>query len=273
MLATGSRPDQSSVNHRAFTYIPADTTIPGEWQTQASQADLVINLAGRSIFKRWTPAYKKELIDSRILTTKNVVTALPNDRPMVFFSTSAVGFYGDRGDRVITEIESPADDFLGGLAVEWEKEARLAAKKGHRVILMRFGVVLGRGGGAFKQMAAVFKRFTGGPIGDGRQWFPWIHIEDVARAIGHILDHDQLDGAFNLCAPNPLENKLVARAFGRALKRPAALPAPAFMLRIVLGEFANTLLASQRVVPERLSQEGFTFRYPHLDDALSNLVG
>lgn len=273
VLATGSRPSQSTIDHGAFSYFPADTTVPGSWQERVKQADLVINLAGRSISKRWTAAYKKEIVSSRILTTKNLVAALPDDRPINFFSTSAVGFYGNRGDSLITENEPPADDFLGVLAVDWEKEARLAAKNQHRVILMRFGVVFGRGGGAYQQMAAVFRRFTGGPIGDGRQWFPWIHIEDVARAIDYIHGNVHLDGAFNFCAPNPSRNKSVAKAFGRALKRPAGMPAPAFVLRVVLGEFANTLLSSQRVVPERLSAEGFTFRYPHLDDALLNLVG
>lgn len=272
VLATGTSARQNGIDHPEFTYISSDTTVHGKWQEYVKQADVVINLAGRSILKRWTKSYKKEIYDSRILTTRHLVEALPRDKAVVLFSTSAVGYYGSRGDALITENESSADDFLGRIGRDWEREALVAKESNHRVVLMRFGVVLGRGGGAFKQMAAVFMRFTGGPIGDGRQWFPWIHIQDVAGAIDFISKNKRLDAAFNFCSPHPLRNREVARSFGRALRRPAILPAPALMLRLILGEFAETLLASQRVVPDRLMKEGFEFRFPTMDEALADLV-
>ncbi len=272
VTATGTRPRQTVIEHPEFFYVTADTSLPGEWQQSIEDADVVINLAGKSIFKRWSKSYKKQIRDSRILTTRHLVAALPQDRPVVLFSASAVGYYGDRGEDLITEKDLSAGNFLGQLGLDWEQEASGAADSGHRVVLMRFGVVFGKGGGAFKQMVAVFKRFTGGPIGDGRQWFPWIHIRDLFGAVHYILGKKHLDGPFNFCAPNPLRNREVAKAFGNVLKRPSGLRAPPIMLRLVLGEFADTLLASQRVVPDRLVQDGFVFRFPRLDGALADLV-
>jgi len=272
VIATGTRSQQTVINHPAFFYVTADTSLPGAWQQSVKDADMVINLAGKSIFKRWSKAYKEQIRDSRILTTRHLIAALPKDRSVDLFSTSAVGYYGNRGEELITEKEPPAADFLGQVGRDWEHEALAAADAGHRVVLMRFGVVFGKNGGAFKQMAAVFKRFTGGPIGDGRQWFPWIHIRDLVRAVDFILEKKHLDGPFNFCAPNPLRNRDVAKTFGAVLKRPSGLRAPPFMLRLVLGEFADTLLASQRVVPERLVKDGFVFRFPELDRALIDLV-
>ena len=272
VTATGTRSRQTVIDHPAFGYVAADNSLPGEWQQSVEDADVVINLAGKSIFKRWSKSYKKQIRDSRILTTRHLVAALSQDRPVVLFSASAVGYYGNRGEDLITEKEPPAGDFLGQVGLDWEQEAAVAADAGHRVVLMRFGVVFGKGGGAFKQMVAVFKRFTGGPIGDGRQWFPWIHIRDLTGAVHYILGKKHLDGPFNFCAPNPLRNREVAKTFGNVLKRPSGLAAPSFMLRLVLGEFADTLLASQRAVPDRLVQEGFVFQFPRLDGALADLV-
>ena len=272
VTATGTRSRQTVIDHPAFGYVAADNSLPGEWQQSVEDADVVINLAGKSIFKRWSKSYKKQIRDSRILTTRHLVAALSQDRPVVLFSASAVGYYGNRGEDLITEKEPPAGDFLGQVGLDWEQEAAVAADAGHRVVLMRFGVVFGKGGGAFKQMVAVFKRFTGGPIGDGRQWFPWIHIRDLTGAVHYILGKKHLDGPFNFCAPNPLRNREVAKTFGNVLKRPSGLAAPSFMLRLVLGEFADTLLASQRVVPDRLVQDGFVFRFPRLDGALAELA-
>jgi len=272
VTATGTRSRQTVIDHPAFGYVAADTSLPGAWQQSVEDVDVVINLAGKSIFKRWSKSYKKQIRDSRILTTRHLVAALPQDRPVVLFSASAVGYYGNRGEDLITEKEPPAGDFLGQVGLDWEQEAVVAADAGRRVVLMRFGVVFGKGGGAFKQMVAVFKRFTGGPIGHGRQWFPWIHIRDLTGAVHYILGKKHLDGPFNFCAPNPLRNREVAKAFGNVLKRPSGLAAPPFMLRLVLGEFADTLLASQRAVPDRLVQDGFVFRFPRLDGALADLA-
>ncbi len=268
----GTRPRQSAVDHPRCDHVSADTRHEGMWQAVVAAADVVINLAGKSIFKRWNKAYKKEIYDSRILTTRHLVAVLPREKPVVLFSASAVGYYGNRGDEVIIENERSSDDFLGRVCQDWENEAMVAEQNGHRVIRMRLGVVFGKDGGAFQQMTKVFRRFAGGPIGTGEQWFPWIHIQDVAGAIHHILGKAGLDGPFNFCVPRPPRNRDVARAFGRALNRPSGLTAPSFMLRMVLGEFADTLLVGQRAVPDRLIKSGFVFRFPELDHALADLV-
>lgn len=272
VMSIGTRTHQTAIDHPEFDHISADTSHPGKWQDIIATADVIINLAGKSIFKRWNKAYKKQIHDSRILTTRHLVAALPKERPVVLFSASAAGYYGNRGEDLITENEPPSADFLGQISREWEREARVAEKNGHRVVLMRFGVVFGKDGGAFRKMSTVFKRFAGGPIGNGRQWFPWVHLQDVADAIHYILGKKDLNGPFNFCAPYPLRNRDVARAFGHVLNRPAGLAAPPFMLRLVLGEFADTLLAGQKVVPDRLMKNGFVFRFPQLDSALADLV-
>lgn len=272
VISIGTRIYQNTIDHPEFDYISADTSRSGKWQDVISQADVVINLAGKSIFKRWNNNYRKQIYDSRILTTRHLVTALSTAKPLVLFSASAAGYYGNRGEDVVAENDPPSDDFLGQVCHEWEHEALLAEKDGHRVVCMRFGVVFGRSGGAFQQMVSVFKRFAGGPIGNGQQWFPWIHIEDVASAIHHILEQKRLQGPFNFCSPYPLRNRAVAKAFGHLLNRPAGLTVPSFMLRLVLGEFAEMLLAGQRAVPDRLIKNGFVFRFPNLDRALVDLV-
>lgn len=272
VTATGSRSQPRAYNFPKYQYISTDTRYPGKWQESVQDADLVINLAGKSIFKRWNQAYKRQIVDSRILTTRHLVAALPPGRAVSLFSASAVGYYGNRGDERVTEKEPPGDDFLARLGQDWETEALAAENAGHRVVLMRLGVVLGKGGGAFRQMAAVFKRFAGGPLGSGRQWFPWIHIADLAGAIDYIAGRPQFTGPFNFCAPNPLRNRDVAKTFGQILKRPAGLKTPSFVLRLLLGEFADILLGGQQAVPDRLVQNGFVFRFPQLDAALANLV-
>ncbi|RTZ95530.1 MAG: TIGR01777 family protein [Deltaproteobacteria bacterium] len=268
----GTRTRKIAIHPARYDHVLADTRRSGRWQASVAKADMVINLAGKSILKRWNKAYKKEIYDSRILTTRHLVAALPREKPVVLFSASAVGYYGNRGDDIIIENEGPSDDFLGRVCRDWENEAMVAEQNGHRVVRMRLGVVFGEDGGAFQQMAKVFRRFAGGPVGTGRQWFPWIHIQDVAGAIHHILGKADLDGAFNFCVPHPPRNRDVARAFGYALNRPAGLAAPSFMLRLVLGEFAETLLAGQQAVPDRLIRSGFVFRFPELDQALTDLV-
>jgi uncharacterized protein (TIGR01777 family) len=232
----------------------------------------VVNLAGKGIFKRWTRRYKRQIYNSRILTTRNIVDALAADSKVVLISTSAVGYYGDRGDEVVTELEPPADDFLGRVAVDWEKEALAASDKGARVVLARFGVVMGKGGGALQQMLPAFKLFAGGPVGTGKQWFPWVHIHDVATAMRFLIDHEALNGAFNFTAPEPLRFAQLAATIGKQLHRPACLKTPGFMLKLTLGEMAGTLLASQRVVPRRLIDSGYVFQFPRLDGAIGDLL-
>lgn len=272
VVATGRRATQSKIDHPFFQYISGDTTQPGSWQRSVNGADWIINLAGKSIFGRWNSAYKEDLQTSRLLTTRNIVEAISAQNPPLFFSASAVGYYGGQGDSRITEDTAPADDFLGRLAVEWEAAALAAKDKGCRVVLMRFGVVLGKEGGAYKQMVTPFKWFAGGTMGNGKQWFPWIHMADLIQAFCFIADRDDLDGPFNFCAPRPIRNKELAKTLGRTLGRPAWLPAPAMMLKLAMGEFAETLLASQRVIPERLLDAGFQFQYGDILTALEELA-
>jgi len=260
------------ISHPKYRFIAADTAQPGPWQEALADVDAVVNLAGRSISGRWNEAVKTEIRESRILTTRRVVQGLPPGKPVVLISASGVGFYGNRGDDVLTEEAPAGDDFLAGLSKDWEKEALAAAAKGARVVLTRLGVVLGKGGGAMARMIPAFKSFVGGPIGNGRQWFPWIHLEDLSAAMLFLLERLEISGPVNLCAPEPVTNRDLAGALGRALNRPAVMPAPAFMVRMALGEFADVLLGSQRAVPQKLLQHHFDFRHPDIRSAVNAVV-
>ena len=272
VIALGRAATQNRITADNYQYISADTTQPGDWQKALGDVDAVVNLAGKSIFKRWSESYKKQIYDSRILTTRNVVAALPADRSVVLCSASGAGYYGSRGDDLLNEDENPANDFLASVSADWEAEALKGAAKGIRVALMRFGVVLGKGGGALGKMIPAFKAFVGGPIGSGNQWFPWIHLTDLMAAILFICEHAQVDGPLNFCAPNPVTNRELASTLGKVLGRPAFMPAPAFMVRAVLGEFGNVLLDSQRTVPARLLSHGFEFQYPDIKLAIEEVV-
>ena len=257
-----------------ISFLTGDPTQEGPWMAAVTEHDWIINLAGASIFNRWTEARKKEIMESRELTTRNLVAALAaGDRRQLFCSTSAVGIYGARGEEELTE-DSPTDaGFLGAVAKTWETEAMKAQDLGVRVVVTRFGVVLGRGGGALSQMVPLFNKFLGGPIGSGEQWFSWIHQADHARAFRFILENPQISGPVNFTAPNPARNRELARALGRVLHRPSFMPTPAFMLRLVLGEFGDTLLTGQKVLPKRLLEAGFTFEFATIEAALENLLG
>jgi uncharacterized protein (TIGR01777 family) len=263
---------KTATTHPNHRFIAADTTRPAEWMKALAAADAVVNLAGRSIFQRWTDTTKQEMRDSRILTTRHVVQGLPAGKPVVLVSASGVGYYGNRGDDVLTEDTPAGDDFLARLSVDWEREALAASAKGARVVLARLGVVLGKGGGAMSRMIPAFKFFVGGPIGSGRQWFPWIHLQDLSAAILFLLERPEISGPVNLCAPDPVTNRDLAAALGRALHRPACMPAPAFMVRMALGEFAAVLLGSQRAVPKKLLQHHFSFRHPDILSAVQAVV-
>jgi uncharacterized protein (TIGR01777 family) len=272
LIGVGRTERKNRVSHSNYRFIAADTTQTGGWQQALAETDAVINLAGRSIFGRWTDAAKNEIRESRIQTTRHVVDALPQGKPVSLFSASGVGYYGSRGDEALTEKDPAGADFLARLSVEWEDEAFRAATKGARVVTMRFGVVLGPGGGAMAQMIPAFKSFVGGTIGSGRQWFPWIHRDDLYAAILFLLNNVGISGPVNMCSPNPVRNRDLAAALGKALNRPAVMPAPAFMVRILMGEFAEVLLASQRAVPEKLIQHRFSFRFPEIGPAVQAVV-
>lgn len=272
VTAVGARPAHGSIRHDNFVYLSDDTTQPGAWQHAIASADIIFNLAGRTIFKRWSARYKQQIYDSRILTTRHVVDALSADKHPTLISTSAVGYYGDSGDNLLTEASRPGTDFLAELAIQWEAEANQAKEKGARVAIARFGIVLGTDGGALAKMVPAFNSFIGGPIGSGRQWFPWIHITDHMNALHFLATQPTLSGAFNLCAPHPVTNKEMANALGNALGRPAVMAVPGFMLKMTLGEAGGVLLASQRAVPADLLAAGFTFQYSTIEDALAELV-
>jgi uncharacterized protein (TIGR01777 family) len=259
----------------SVSYLGGDPTQKGAWQSAIRDHDVIINLAGASIFSKWTEENKRAIRESRILTTRNLVEGIPPERAkdITLISTSAVGYYGFHEDEVLTEDSPPGDDFLARVAVEWEAEALKAQGNGSRVVITRFGIVLGKGGGALGQMIPAFRKFVGGPIGSGQQWFSWVHMEDLAEALVFLMSRPQISGPVNLCSPNPVRNIDLARALGKALKRPSFLPAPGFMIKLILGEFGSVILEGQRVIPGRLLQSGFVFKYPAIDGALENIVG
>ncbi len=267
---TGRRPKNPLPSHPGLRYLSADTTLPGSWQSDISGHDAYINLAGRSVFNYWTKSYKQHIYESRILTTRNLVRAI--DTPAaVLLSASAAGYYGDGGEEEKEETASCGNDFLAEVCRDWEGEALKAQEKGCRVVLMRFGVILGKGGGAAKTMKLPFKLGLGGAIGSGMQWFPWIHIADVVNAINFLLLADGLHGAFNFSAPESVRQKEFARKLGKTFNRPALLPTPAFIMKTALGEFGGSLLQGQKVIPAALQQNGFTFSYPKLASALTHI--
>ena len=272
VIALGRAATQNRITANRYQYISADTTQPGDWQKALGNVDAVVNLAGKTIFKRWSKSYKKKIYDSRILSTRNMVDALPSDHSVVLCSASGAGYYGNRGDGLLNEDEKPGNDFLASVSADWEAEALKAAAKGIRVALMRFGVVLGKDGGALAKMIPAFRYFVGGPIGSGNQWFPWIHLTDLMTAILFVIEHPQVSGPLNFCAPNPVRNRELASTLGEILRRPAIMPAPAFMVRALLGEFGNVLLDSQRAVPATLLSHGFEFQYPDIKSAIKEVV-
>jgi uncharacterized protein (TIGR01777 family) len=247
----------------------------GAWQKAVPDHEAFINLAGASIFSRWTEASKKEMRDSRILTTRNLVSALAGrkGKETILLSTSAVGYYGFHEDEAVTEETPPGSDFLALMARDWEAEARKAEAFGVRLIGCRFGIVLGERGGALDQMIPLFKRGLGSPLGSGNQWFPWIHQRDLTRIFLFLLEQKEISGPINCTAPNPVRNRELTRVLAEVLDKPAFLPAvPGFMLKIILGEFGDVLLKGQKVLPQKLLGLGFRFEFPELKEALHNLL-
>ena len=242
-----------------------------DWDQELDGADGVINLAGEPIAeKKWTSTQRRRLEKSRVDATRVLVQGCANakKRPRFLINASAVGYYGPRGDEIITEDTPPGADFLSGLCRNWEEEARQAESLDVRVVRLRTGIVLGSGGGALKKMVPPFKWFSGGPLGSGKQWMSWIHLEDEIRLILYLIENQQAAGPINATAPNPETNKNFSRALGKVLHRPSWMPVPGFMLRLGLGDMADLLLTGQRVVPAAAQKLGFEFRYPTLPEAL-----
>jgi uncharacterized protein (TIGR01777 family) len=272
IIAVGISLSHKVISHDNFHYISADTTIKGAWQDSLKDVDAVVNLAGKNIFKRWSDNYKDQIYNSRILTTRNLVEAMPDKKDTIICSTSGAGYYGNRSDEVLKEDATPGYDFLAKVCIDWEKEAFQAEAKGIRVAAMRFGVVLGKNGGALEKMVPAFKFFAGGPLGSGMQWFPWIHMDDLIAAIIFILENPDVKGPLNFCSPNPVINRDFAKTLGKILNRPSFLRAPSSMIRLIMGEMGKSLMCSQRAIPDKLLKHGFKFQYPDITNALYNLT-
>ena len=268
---------------RAASRLPAGVTLfPWDAVTGPPPAaafagvDGVVSLVGESIAdRRWSDARRKQLRDSRIVSTRalvNEIRGLPT-RPRVLVSGSAAGYYGDRGDEILTEASAAGTGFLAELARDWEAEAMRATELGLRVAVVRNGAVLARQGGFLRKVLPVFRLGVGGRIGDGAQWFPWIHLDDAVALIRHALDDDRAAGPLNAVAPEPVTNRELTSALGEVLSRPTVVTAPAFALRLALGGMADEmLLGSQRVMPVRTLENGFQFRHPLLRAALKDLL-
>jgi len=248
----------------------------GPWVGSLDGADAVVNLSGESLAaKRWSSATKARFHESRILATRSLtaaIAAVPR-RPAVFVSGSAVGYYGPSDSTPLTESDPPGRDFLARLCVGWEQEARKAEATGTRVVLLRTGIVLERSGGALPEMMAPFRYFVGGPLGSGRQYMSWIHRLDWIEIVRWIVQTSSVVGPVNATAPHPVTNRHMARSLGRAMKRPSIISAPGFALRMIVGEFAESLLTGQRVLPARVQKAGYHFRYPEIEQAFRGIFG
>jgi hypothetical protein len=238
----------------------------------ASRCDAFVNLSGETLAQRWSARVKSEIVRSRTALPQAFFDSLKvqASKPSVYVSASAVGYYGTSESATFTEADPPGADFLASVCVEWERIAALGTQFGMRVACVRAGLVLSRDGGALAKLLPIFKAGTGGRVGSGRQWYSWIHIAD---AVGiYLLAIDRVDGAINATAPNPVRNAEFSEMLGRALHRPAAVPAPPFMLKLALGEGATIVLEGQRVLPARAQAEGYAFAYPQLEGALQQIV-
>jgi hypothetical protein len=248
----------------------------GPWAVVLDSADAVINLAGESIAaRRWTPQRKAALRDSRLFATKSLATAIAAapHAPAVFVSGSAVGYYGPSGSEPKTEDAPAGTDFLAHLCEDWESAARAAARAETRVVILRTGIVLERSGGALPQMMRPFRFFVGGRLGTGEQYISWIHRLDWVEIVRWIVQTREAAGPLNATAPHPVTNREFARALGRAMRRPGLVPTPAFALKLALGEMAGSILTGQRVLPARVQQNGYSFRYPEIDQAFRGIFG
>ena len=264
--------DLAKFGVKAFSWNPTKELAPAE---AFAGIDTVFHLAGESVASgRWTSAKKVRMRESRIAGTRNLVAtlaALPV-KPKVLVSASAVGYYGDRGDEILDESASPAGDYLAELCQGWEREALAAKAHGIRVVTIRIGIVLGPKGGALAKMLTPFYLGAGAPLGSGKQYMPWIHLEDLVRMMLFAAERENVHGALNGTAPSPVTNREFTKTLGRAIHRPTFMPpVPGFMLNIMFGEFGSILLNSQRAIPKAAEQAGFKFEYPQLESALQNI--
>jgi uncharacterized protein len=267
------------LSRNAATKLPEGARL-SQWNTASSPppaaletADAVVHLAGEPVAQRWTAEAKRRIRESRVQSTRNLVEGLAQlpRRPETLVCASAIGYYGSRGDEVLSESSPPGNGFLPEVCVEWERAAGRAATLGMRVAIIRIGVVLDARGGALARMVPPFRAGVGGPIGSGRQWMSWIHAEDLAELFRLVIEGSH-DGVFNGVAPFPVTNREFTRELAWVLGRPAILPIPAFALKLLFGEMAQILLESQRVAPRTAETAGFRFRFPQLAPALADLL-
>ncbi len=265
-----TRSPQTQPARPGIRLLPLDTD---EWPRAMGWMDGVINLAGESLAgARWSVEQKRRIRESRVETTRRVVEAIAAapTKPSVLINASAIGYYGPRADEELTETDSPGRGFLAETCLGWEREAQRAEQiPGIRVVRLRIGLVLGPGGGALSKMVPPFRWWIGGPLGSGRQWVSWIHLDDVIGLVEHLLTQPGLAGPVNATAPHPVTMATLCRELGRALHRPSWAPVPGAVLRLLLGEMADLLLTGQRVLPRAAQQAGFRFRFAELPEALT----
>jgi uncharacterized protein (TIGR01777 family) len=272
ILLSRNPPRESNLTQQEW--ISWNPGAPGDWEQAIDGVDGIINLAGEPIAaKRWSDAQKENIRFSRVGSTKALVKAIAKakKKPKFLISSSAVGYYGARGDETITEETAPGNDYLSRVCVDWEKEARNAESYDLRVALVRTGIVLDKGKGALAKMVVPFKYFVGGPLGSGNQWMPWIHIEDQIALLLFLLENQNARGPFNATAPNPVTMTEFCKILGKVLNRPSWASVPGGMLTLLVGDMAEMLLNGQRAVPHAAVKLGYEFKYPHLLPALESL--
>jgi len=258
-----------------YTYIDWDYRNSDKWIESISTADVIVHLAGINLFaKRWNKKFKEEILASRKETTKALVDAvkLSQAKPEVFVSASAVGYYGDCGDKLLDENSPAGNDFLAEVCKVWEAEAAEVEQAGVRRVSVRTGIVLSKEDGALKRMLLPFRLFVGGPLGNGKQWFPWIHIDDIVGIYFHAIENQNLNGAVNAASPNICTMKEFAKTLGKVLHRPSLFPVPELALKIAIGEAGKVVLMSQRVKVNKLLESGYKFKFENLEEALRNLL-
>jgi uncharacterized protein (TIGR01777 family) len=255
--------------------ILGDPMETGSWQERAAESDVIVNMVGKPIMTRWTGKAREEIMSSRIRSTRMAVEAIPRDRAsgMTLINANAVGYYDGAGDTFVAENGPAGKGFLAEVARAWQAEAEDGTKKGARVVIARLGAIVGRGGGVLAQMLPPFQLGIGGRLGSGRQWFSWMHLHDLCRAMLFVAGRQDISGPVNMCSPNPVTNRELTRTLSRILGRPAILPVPGFVLRLAIGGAAEIALDGQRIVPAVLEKAGFAFDFPTLEETLVDLLG
>jgi hypothetical protein len=264
-------PSEAFPNVEIVAYTPNTS---GSWQSVIASCDGVVNLAGEPIGEgRWTPERKQEILNSRKLGTQKIVEAIANanPKPTVLINASAIGYYGTSETANFDETSQSGNDFLAQVCQAWEAEATKVKDAGVRLVILRFGIVLGNGG-ALGKMIPPFKLFAGGPIGSGRQWFSWIHVDDLVNLIMQALTKSEIEGVYNATAPNPVRMADLSQTLGQVMNRPSWLPVPAFAIEALLGDGAIVVLEGQQVVPKRTVETGFEYKYPNLQSALRQIL-